>query len=378
MSKSPLFREFKLHNLVLKNRITMAPMFVAYGNDDGTVSPAALEHYRDMGASGAVMVVVENLIVDGERSWFGRLMRIDSDHFLPGLTRLAAAVKEGGAVAFCQINHGGRYAAIPNPLAPSPVPAFGGPVPEEMTKEQIAGVIEKYAAAAVRAKKAGFDGVEIHGATGYLPVQFLSPRTNRRADEYGGSLENRMRFGLQLVERVREAVGPDFPVGYRFLADEWLEDGLQLEEAKVYARELARLGVAYLSVTAGVYESMFTKDKLALEAQENYMADLAGEIKQEVNVPVIAAGRIATPRAAEQVLGSGLADLVGLARVLFADPQWPRKAAAGKEEEINLCQPGCDACIKFIMQQKPAICPGWDAARKDKFKKLLQPAGAGK
>ncbi len=366
--KSMLFTKFKINDLELNNRITMAPLFTAYGNEDGTISPAVLEHYREMGASGAAMVVVENMIIDNERSRFGRLMRIDTDEVIPGLTKLAGVIKEGGTAAFVQINHGGRYAFIPNPMAPSPVPAFDGPVPEEMSMEQIEEVQQKYVDAALRVKRAGFDGVEIHGATGYLPAQFLSPRTNKRSDMYGGSLENRMRFGLQLVSKVIDAVGPNYPVGYRFMSDEWMDDGLQLEEAKVYAMHLDKLGVAYLSVTAGLYESMFTEDKLALSSQPNYMADQAEAIKKVVATPVIAAGRIATPADAERILLTGQADLIGLARVLLADPEWPRKALEGRENEINLCRTNCDVCLKLVMQQKPVTCVAWNESRRKSSK----------
>ncbi|MCG8400234.1 MAG: NADH:flavin oxidoreductase [Firmicutes bacterium] len=369
---SVLFEECKLQNCILKNRIIMTPTFMAYGNEDGTISSAVLEHYRDMGASGVGLVVVENMIIDNKRSRFGRLMRIDTDDVIPDLAKLADVIKKGGAAAFVQINHGGRYAFITNPMAPSPVPAFDGPAPEEMSPAQIETVINQYVAAALRAKLAGFDGVEIHGATGYLPAQFLSPRTNKRNDHYGGSLENRMRFGLQLVQKVREAVGPDYPVGYRFMADEWLEDGLQLDEAKVYAGELDKLGVAYLSVTAGLYESFFTEDKIALSRQENYMADLAGAVKKVVAAPVIAAGRIATPDAAERIFNANQADLIGLSRVLLADPQWPLKAQEGRGGEINPCRADCDVCIQLVMRQKPVICAAWDGSRKKRFNELLK------
>lgn len=366
-----LFQQVDVGGKILKNRITMAPMFMAYANNDGTVSHAVLEHYRDMGASGAGMIVVENAIVDGERSWAGRFMRIDKDDYIQGLSELASTIKENGAAAFCQINHGGRYASISKPLAPSPVPAFGGPVPEEMSKSHIDEVIEKYANAAVRVKNAGFDGVEIHSAYGYLPAQFLSPRTNKRKDEYGGSLENRMRFGLRLVKEIRKAVGPDYPVGLRFMADEWMDDGLKLEEAKVYAQELDKLRIAYLSVTAGVYESMFTEEKAALATHENYMVNYAEAIKAVVDTPVIAAGRIARPSSAGEIIASGKADLIGLARVLLADPQWPQKAREGREEEINHCKVNCNSCLNNVMNQKPAICTVWKKERKDKFRRLL-------
>jgi len=369
--RSVLFQPINLGGCQLSNRITMAPTFVAYNNFDGTVSDATLEHYRDMGAGGAGMVVVENCIIDHERSWFGRLLRVDHDNFLPGLTKLSGVIKEGGAAAFCQINHGGRYSTNPNLIAPSPIRAFDWPEPREMTLDDIKEVIQMYAQAALRVKRAGFNGVEIHGATGYLPAQFLSPRTNKRNDRYGGSLENRMRFGLELVQAVKDAVGAGYPVGYRFMADEWMNDGLQLTEAKVYAAKLSAVGVSYLSVTAGLYESMFTEDKIDLSGQENYMVDYAGAIKEVVNIPVVAAGRIATPAAAERVINSGQADLIGLSRVLLADPEWPRKAKEERDHEINLCRTKCDSCLSLVMQQKPAICAAWNVERKKKFRALL-------
>lgn len=366
-----LFSPTKIGNLALKNRITMAPTFMAYGHEDGTISAAMLEHYRDMARSGVGLVVVENVHVNDQHSRFGRLIRADRDEDIPQLDMLARTIKESGAIACCQINFGGRLAMVTEALAPSPVPFFNAPPPREMTRAEIQTVIGEYAATAVRIQKAGFDLVEIHGATGYLPCQFLSPRTNQRADEYGGSLANRMRFVNELISRVREATGGDYPIGYRFMADEWDPAGFQLAEAKVVAGELEKLGVAYLSVTAGTYESIFTPEKLALSRQEGYMAGLAAEIKQEVSVPVIAAGRIATPDLAENLIATGKTDLVGLARVLLADPQWPRKAEGGAAAEIISCPIDCDVCLQLVMKQQPVICASWTKERKMRYNHLL-------
>lgn len=362
---------FKIGTLTLKNRITMTPTFMAYGNEDGTISAAMLEHYRDMARSGVSMVVVENVHVNDQHSRFGRLIKADRDEDIPQLDMLARTIKESGAVACCQINFGGRLAMVTEALAPSPVPFFNAPPPREMTTADIQTVIREYASAAVRIQKAGFDLVEIHGATGYLPCQFLSPRTNRRTDEYGGSLANRMRFVKELINEVREATGQDYPIGYRFMADEWDPAGFQLAEARIVAKELEKLGVAYLSVTAGTYESIFTPEKLALSQQDGYMADLAAEIKQEVAIPVIAAGRIATPSLAEDIIATGKADLVGLSRVLIADPQWPLKAFRGAAAEIISCPQDCDVCLQLVMRQQPVICASWNKERKMRYKHLL-------
>lgn len=362
-----LFSPFDIGPCRLSNRIVMLPLFTAYGSTRGHVTRAVIRHYNEIASGGAAMVVTENVVVNGNQSHFGFLLRGDDDIYMPGLAQLAGAIKEKGAVACCQINHAGRFAQVQRPVSASNIPAFDGPAPHPLTPEEIRGVIGDYASAARRVKEAGFDMLELHGATGYLPVQFLSPRTNRRSDRYGGSLENRMRFFLELLDGVREAVGSDFPVGCRFLADEWLSGGFGLEEARLLARRLEERGAAYLSVTAGTYESMFRKDKLELSWQDGYMADLAGEIKKEVGIPVIASGRIATPDLAERILG-GQADLVGLGRVLMVDHLWPQKVRQG--EEIKRCRPECDVCLQLAMRQKPVICAGWDGERKVRFKDM--------
>ncbi|MBW2000793.1 MAG: NADH:flavin oxidoreductase, partial [Deltaproteobacteria bacterium] len=183
---------FEIKGLRLKNRITMTPLFVGYAQPDGTVSDLMVDHYREMGASGASMVVVENVGVDPSGLGSPFMARADHDRYISGLSRLAEAIQGEGALAFCQINHAGRYAFGPERMAPSPVKT-GDVVPKEMSREEIATILRAFGDAAKRVKQAGFDGVEIHGGTGYLLAQFLSARTNRRQDEYGGSLESRMR-----------------------------------------------------------------------------------------------------------------------------------------------------------------------------------------
>ena len=240
------------------------------------------------------MVVVENATVDYPTgSGSNRTLRVDTDDNLAGLTKLANTIKEQGAVACLQINHAGRFSGMAEPaLAPSAVQTFGR-MPRALTKGEMQVTAQKFAEAALRVKKAGFDMVELHGGTGYLLSSFVSPRTNKRDDEYGGSPENRQRFPLEVVGKVKEAAG-NFPVGYRFLADEWLPDGLKLVESVRYARVLAEAGVAYISVMGGTYESFFLPDVIQASRKEGYMADLAAAIKKAVNVPVIAAGRIST------------------------------------------------------------------------------------
>jgi 2,4-dienoyl-CoA reductase (NADPH2) len=243
-------------------------------------------------------------------------------------------------------------------VARSAVEAFGR-APRALTRKEILTIEKQFAAAAKRVKEAGFDMVELHGGTGYLLAQFASPRTNRRTDLYGSSFDNRIRFPLEVLRRVKDAVG-DFPVGYRLLADEWLPDGFDLEEAAALARALEEDGVAYLSVMGGTYESFFLPEVVARSQKPGYMVPLARRIKKAVKVPVITAGRISTPARAEGILKAKEADLIGLARMLWVDPRWPKLARQGLDRSIRKCSPKCNACMEMVMKGRAAICPQWD------------------
>ncbi|MFH1035966.1 MAG: NADH:flavin oxidoreductase [Pseudomonadota bacterium] len=370
-----LFSPLALGSLTLANRVTMAPLFLGYAKPSGEVSPLMLQHYREMGASGAGLVVAENAAVAPEGLGSPFTMRVDQERFLPGLSALARAIKEGGAAASLQLNHAGRFAWRDEPLAPSAVPA-GEKIPRALTTQEIAGIVAAFAAGAALVKAAGFDAVELHGGTGYLLAQFLSPRSNRREDAYGGNLENRLRFPLEVIAAVRQAVGPGFPIGYRFLADEWLPDGWTLAEARQAAPRLAAAGLAYLSVMGGTYESFFIPQRQQEEKHQGYMAGLAAAIKQVVDIPVIAAGRIQQPAYAEELISQGQADLVGLARVLLADPQWPSKARAGRAADIKPCEPACSLCTKSVMKGQAAVCTQWSEEKRQQTKAAGQEAHA--
>jgi 2,4-dienoyl-CoA reductase (NADPH2) len=355
-----LFSKIKVGGIELKNRLTMAPLYLGYAGEGGTVSGLLLDHYRLMAKSGVAMVVVENSTVDYPTgSGSNRTLRADTDENMEGLAALAATIKDQGTLACLQINHAGRFAAVVDPpLAPSAVQTFGR-MPRALTKEEMRRIIKKFTEAALRVKNAGFDMVELHGGTGYLLSSFVSPRTNKRDDAYGGSLGNRQRFPLEVVEEVRSAVG-NFPVGYRFMADEWLPDGLKLAESVQYGRALAASGVAYISVMGGTYESFAVPDVIQSSREKGYMVYLSAAIKKEVKVPVIAAGRIATGDFAERVVADGKADLIGLARVLWADPEWPLKVMERRESEIIHCHPDCDeTCTKLVTRGKTAFCVRW-------------------
>jgi 2,4-dienoyl-CoA reductase (NADPH2) len=366
---SHLFSEITVGGHRLANRLTMAPLYLGYAGEGGTVSDMLLEHYRLMAASGVALVVVENATIDVDRgSGSVRTLRADTDANLEGLARLAGTIKGEGALAALQINHAGRFAfASQTPVAPSAVETFGQ-VPEALAADGIARIVGQFADAAARVKAAGFDMVELHGGTGYLLAQFLSPRTNRRTDDYGGSLVNRQRFALEVVAAVQAAVG-DFPVGYRFLADEWLPDGLTLAESPPFAERLAGAGVAYISVMGGTYESFPLPEVAARSRRPGYMLDLAAAVRQVVSVPVIAAGRLGHAAVAEKAVADGQTDLIGLARGLWADPDWPHKVREGREEAIVACDPDCgEACMQMVMKGRPAFCPAWSPEKMKAWK----------
>jgi NADPH2 dehydrogenase len=368
-----LFSEFKVGRITLKNRLTMAPLYLGYAGDGGTVSGLMLDHYRLMAKSGVAMIVVENATIDHPSgSGSDRTLRADSDDCADGLKQLSVTIQQEGAVACLQINHAGRFAGVNEPVAPSAVETFGR-MPKALNKTEIRTIVNRYADAALRVKEAGFDMVELHGGTGYLLAQFLSPRTNRRDDEYGGSFENRQRFALEVVATVKNKKG-DFPVGYRFLADEWLPDGLQLNESVLFARSLESAGIAYLSVMGGTYESFFLPDIVKKSEERGYMVDLAAAVKKEVYIPVVTAGRISTGSLAESILKENKADLIGLARVLWADPEWPEKVKQGKADDIVHCSPDCgDTCTKLVMKKKAAFCVKWPHDKMKNWKARIDP-----
>jgi len=363
----PLFTPFRLGSLELANRIVSLPMYAAYPDEDNLVNGLVLDYYRELATSGAGLVVVENVTVEPCGLGNPRTLLISEDRFITGLMELAVAIHREGVPAILQIHHAGRYAQRADRIAPSALETWGV-VPSVMTQTEIDRVVAAFAAGARRAREAGFDGVELHGGTGYLLPQFLSPRTNLREDAYGGDPARRMRFPLEVLAAVRAEVGLEFPVGYRFLADEYVPGGLTLAETLPFAQALARAGVTYLSVMTGCYDSFALPDYVRDDHTEGFMVPFARRVKEAVpEVPVVAAGRIQAPATARAALVDGAADLVGLARVLFADPQWPRKVLGEVAEPINRCAPGCLFCMKRLKDHRPAYCAQWPKARRERF-----------
>jgi 2,4-dienoyl-CoA reductase-like NADH-dependent reductase (Old Yellow Enzyme family)/thioredoxin reductase len=352
--------------VLLKNRMVMAPMETMHNHADGSVSQDMVDYYVERARGGIGLIVVQNSAVDtiASRSAYRQLC-INSDHLIPGLAKLAEACKLEGAAMVIQLGHGGRQTrpvCVPGVpiVAPSPVPLDVpgqalGVVPKEITLEEIEEVQDAFANAARRAKMAGLDGVEIHGAHGYLIGGFISPKTNRRMDKYGGPLANRARFALEIIAKVRATVGQDFMVGFRMSADEFTPGGLTLDEAAPYAKLIADAGVDYIHVSAGTYESRPHLFPIMYYGR-GHLLHLADGIKRAVkNVPIIAVGALDVEMS-ERVLQEGKADLIAFGRGLLADPGLPNKLANNRVEDIIPCILGNEGCTNRIGQGRPLRC----------------------
>lgn len=355
-----LFEPIQVGSMQVKNRIVFPPIGTMLANPDGTVSERLVRYYARRAEGGAGMVTVEVAAVDPAQFIAPTQIRISDDSFLPGLTRLARAIKDNGARAVVQLHHPGRQTrstvtGVP-PVAPSPIPCpLLRETPKELTVEEIRKLVDYFAQAAQRAKEAGFDAIELHGAHGYLMCQFLSPYSNQRQDRYGGSTEGRARFPLEVIAAVRERVGRDYPIVFRFSADEHVAGGLTLDETRKIARMLEQAGVDCLSVSAGNYGAMEWTVQPVLFPR-GCLVSLAAAIKKEVKLPVITAGRIIDPQQAEEVLQKGEADLIAFGRGLLADPDLPRKAQAGRMGDIRKCIT-CMSCQNEVFgSSAPMIC----------------------
>lgn len=328
----------KIGTLTVKNRILMAPMSVYLANIDGTVSDELIAFYEARAKGGAGMIVTEYAYVNPSGKSCQRQTAVDCDEMIPGLKCLVDAVHNSGALIGLQLQHGGRRSIVEK-TAPSPIPmVMGDDTPRVYTAKEVYGLIDDFVAAAVRAKKAGFDMVEIHCAHGYLLSDFVSPRSNRRTDEFGGGLEGRANVVVQIIRRIKAENGSDYPVSIRLSGDELSEDGHKKRDAAAMALLLEEAGADLINVSCGVAGVGQAIAPAARETGHNVEA--AEEIKNVVECAVAVAGRITEPVYAEAVLRSGKAEFISIGRALLADPDFVNKAAAGQEEEIAPCV-GC-------------------------------------
>jgi 2,4-dienoyl-CoA reductase-like NADH-dependent reductase (Old Yellow Enzyme family)/thioredoxin reductase len=304
------------------------------------------------------------------------------DSIIPYLEKISQAIHKHGAICISQITHRGRRGSStgtgyplwgPSDIREEPHREY----PHVMTKEEIRIVVQAYAAAAVRLKKGGFDGVDLPFYGGQLPEQFMSPLSNRRTDEYGGNLDNRLRLSLEIVAAVREAVGPDFIINVRLSGDHQIEGGLTHEDMKRITERLDALNmIDSFLITSGVPETnrlqaVVTPSLYHPQGLNNF---LAASIKEVVSVPVIVAGRVVTPQQAEEILANGWADMVGMVRALIADPELPKKAQEGRLDGIRICVGASEGCIGRIRFGLPVACIQNPVAGKEDELGVIEPA----
>jgi len=352
----------QIGQIEVRNRFIMPSMVTNYANSDGSINERIKAYHQTRAKGGVGLITVEAAYVHQSGKGFRNQVGIYKDELIPGLKSLTEAVHSYGAKISIQLYHAGRQTTSKvtgmSVVAPSPIPC---PVKQEMPKElsidEIKELVEAFGQAARRAKEAGFDAIEIHGAHGYLLNQFLSPYSNKRTDEYGGNFKNRMRFPLEVIRRVRDEVGDNFPIVYRMSAEEYVAGGLTIEDTKAIARKMVEVGIDALHISGGVYESSAMIIQPAAIPQGCFVENAAA-IKDAINgeVPVIVAGRIKNPIMAEQIIQEGKADLVAMGRALLADSELPKKVSEGKVEEIRKCI-GCNqGCIDRLFQDLDIAC----------------------
>ena len=354
-----LFSPFSINQLRLKNRIVMPALASFLIGTDGSISDATVEHYRRRAAGGAAMVIMEACAVSPEGIVSPHQAVIYDDHFIDGLAKIARAMKAEGTVPAIQIHHGGRQTSVKiinrRPLAPSPLPCptIRGEV-EPLTIDGIQELVQKFSDAAHRSCLAGFELIEIHGAHGYLVNQFLSPFSNIREDEYGGSVVGRTRFAREIIETVRQRVGPEFPISFKISAEEYVDSGLTTEESIEILKILVQAGVDVVQVSAGtdvtpewICQPMFM--------EKACLAESARQIKNALDIPVMAVGRINDPLIANDIISQKKADMVCIGRGLLADPEMPVKAQEGRLDEIRTCI-ACNTCMQSIFKRGRIEC----------------------
>lgn len=346
-----IFEPIKIKSLTLPNRLIVSAMRTNMVNEDGIIDDRYIAYHEAKARGGWGLVITENCLINPESGVSKCLPGLYNEEQVEALTKLTDAVHVAGGRIAAQIYHCGRAGNLGvtggKPLvAPSAIrDVTNKEIPRALTVAEIHELTEQFAQAALRAKRAGFDAVEIHGASGYLLSQFTSPYSNKRTDEYGGSTENRARFSIEVVQRVRELVGDDYPIFYRLCCNEYIEGGLGIEEAKVIAKMLENASVDVMHCTQGVFiTNEYTTPPYAIT--KGSLINNAAEIKKVLDIPVIGVGgHVNTPAMAESILLSGKVDMVTMARASLADPDLPLKAKEGRCEDILQCIACVQGCL---------------------------------
>lgn len=324
---SYLLKPLEEGKLALKNRLVMPPMATSKSEENGAVSKAVLDYYDEKSRGGYIsLIIIEHSYITRQGMASERQLSIGDDNLIESLKELANIIHKNGSKAVMQINHAGSAASREvtsyEPVGPSaePNPRLGG-TPKELTHEEIKKIIGDFKAAAMRVKEAGFDGVEIHSAHGYLLNQFFSPLTNKRTDEYGGDVMGRIKIHLEVIRAVREAVGENYPILLRLGASDYREGGSTIEDSKTAAIAFEKAGVDVLDISGG-----FCGYVIPGNNEQGYFSSLTEEIKKVTSIPVILTGGITEAEAAEKLLSEGKADIIGVGRAIYKDSKWAERA----------------------------------------------------
>ncbi len=367
MSFDVLFTPIRIGGIELRNRLVMPSMGSQLPGPDGSMSPYIRKYLEERAKGGVALILPGHTYVGGGGGkGMANQSRADSDSLVPDMARLADAVHAHGARIFLQLNHCGRQTGSEvagEPIvAPSAVPSIGGEVPKELTVAEIEEIVQAFGKAARRAMQAGIDGVELHGAHGYLIGQFLSDYVNRRTDRYGGSFEKRLTFAREVYRVAREMTDPDFPIGLRLNADDMMDvlgeeyrgRGITLDESPKIAREMEKEGVCYIHISTSIGDN-FTTTIQSPYVGRNLNIERAAAIKAAVDIPVIVVGSINEPDDMVSIIEGGKADMIALGRTLVADPEVPNKIREGRVDEIRKCIL-CNWCYTQILSNRPLGC----------------------
>ena len=364
-----LLAPIRINSLEISNRVVMAPMATVLGNLDSTVSEENLAYMKRRAQGGAGLIITEAVEVHTLGSAAPQCLAIWDDSFIPGLSKLADVVHAQGGKIALQLHHTGRENIVlqmqNKAIGPSAVPSFvfgflGAP--REMTLDDIQEAITAFGSAAIRAKAAGFDAVELHGAHGYLLMEFLSAHSNKRTDQYGGDFRARSRFIIECIEEVRRRVGKDYPVFLRISGEEGIKEGYTIDDMVTVVPSFIQAGVDLINVSFGTYGSPKVNiDEPSgcapVEYPSGFKAHLARRIKEVVNVPVISVGRYTDPYAMDEVIARGDADLIAVARQHLADPDFLKNAREGHPEDTMECLACNQGCIeRLALEQMPIRC----------------------
>ncbi len=355
-----LFKPGKIGKMEVQNRLVVPAMATIYADEDGNITDRLIAYHEAKARGGWGLIITEDQRINREAGGFPNLPGLWNDDQLDSQKKLTAAVHRYGSKIAAQIYHAGRQTTKAvngkQPVAPSPLPdPVIREVPKELKVEEIKSIIEDYANAALRAKKAGYDAVEVHGAHGYLICEFLSPFSNKRTDIYGGNLENRARFALEIIRAIKNKTGKEYPVIFRISVDELVYGGLTVEDTKLIALMLEKEGVDAIHASVGVNASQqYTIAPSSV--RHAWAVDYAESIRSVVEIPVITVNRITHPAMAENILSSKKADFVAMGRASLADPELPKKTIEKRTEDINFCIGCLQGCIGLLAQNKPITC----------------------